>query len=215
MGKYIVFDGMDGSGKGTQIELLKKKLDPKCTIFTREPGGTPLAEEIRKTLLENPLARESTPLNDFLLFWAAREDLLNNLVGPSLDAEKNIISDRGDSSTFAFQIFGEEHEELLDVFLSLRSLVFDTGRGRNAPDEYVIFDLPAEVSRDRVMKDTKRKKNCFDERDLSYYERVRKGFKMFAKCVNAKVVFVDANRDPQAIHLDVLKNLSGMGLELN
>ena len=93
--KYVVFDGMDGSGKGTQIKHLEEKLSGRV-IFTREPGGTPFAEEIRKLLLSNSLAGKSTALNNFFLFWAAREELQENFVLPALQSGKHVFSDRGD-----------------------------------------------------------------------------------------------------------------------
>jgi len=201
--KYVVFDGMDGSGKGTQIELLKQKLG-SSVVFTREPGGTPFAEEIRKLVRDNPLAGESTPLNNFLLFWAAREELQQNLVVPSLQSGKHVISDRGDSSTFAFQIFGEQQRELISLFQVLRKQVFDL-ENRRAPDLYIFLDLPVQAARARVMRDVQREVTHFDERDISYYERVREGFRHFAKW--SPVEFVDAAQSPQELHRSIARVL--------
>ena len=202
--KYIVFDGMDGSGKGTQMELLKKKLPE--VVFTREPGGTPFAEEIRNLVRDNPLAGQSTPLNNLLLFWAAREECMHNLVMPALKAGKHVFSDRGDSSTFAFQICGEEQGELMDFFMSLRKLVFAENSGRRQPDLYIVFDLPAEVARERALQDASRTKTHFDLRNIGYYERVRDGFQMFAGWW--PVEFVDADRTPEEVHNSVMKILA-------
>lgn len=200
--KYVVFDGMDGSGKGTQMKLLEEKFS-KGAVFTREPGGTPFAEEIRKIVRDNPLAGKSTPLNNFLLFWAAREELQHNLIAPALKAGKHVFSDRGDSSTVAFQLWGEEHRELFDLFKLLHKHVFDR---RHQPDLYIVFDMPAEMARARVMQDTKREANHFDERDLAYYERVREGFRSFAKYKPVK--FIDATSTPGEIHQSVLATLA-------
>ncbi|MDP2655368.1 MAG: dTMP kinase [bacterium] len=203
--KYVVFDGMDGSGKGTQIELLKKELGSHV-VFTREPGGTMFAEEIRKLVRDNLLASRSTPLNNFLLFWAAREELMHNLVMPTLQTGKHVFSDRGDSSTFAFQLYGEDREELFGVFVLMRKLIFAEDIGRRQPDLYIVFDLPAEVARKRVMHDNERTKNHFDVRDIGYYERVRNGFLKFASYHPVK--FVDATRTPEQIHRDVMMILA-------
>lgn len=201
--KYIVFDGMDGSGKGTQMELLKKELPN--VVFTREPGGTPFAEEIRKLVRDNPLAGQSTPLNNFLLFWAAREDVMHNRIMPALREGKHVFSDRGDSSTFAFQLIGEEQKDLLDLFLILRQkFVFNMNRDRCEPDLYIIFDLPAETARERALQDAKRVKTHFDVRDLAYYERVRNGFHQFAQYPYYPVKFIDATRTPEQIHRNVM-----------
>lgn len=207
MNKYVVFDGMDGSGKGTQMKLLEEKF-ASSVVFTREPGGTLFAEEIRKLVRDNPLAGKSTALNNFLLFWAAREELQHNLVVPSLQAGKHVFSDRGDSSTFAFQLYGENHRELLDIFLYLQGLVFDAVK-RRSPDLYIVFDLSADVARERALQDASRTLNHFDVRPLEYYERVRDGFKYFAKYVpSGTLVMIDATRSVEEIHKLVLKTLA-------
>jgi dTMP kinase len=206
MAKYIVFDGMDGSGKGTQMKLLEEKFGDSV-IFTREPGGTPFAEEIRKIVRDNPLAGTSTALNNFLLFWAAREELQHNLIVPALKDGKHVFSDRGDSSTYAFQLWGEEHQELKETFERMRALVFN---GRHKPDLYVIFDLPAEAARERVMRDANRATNHFDERDPAYYGRVREGFYEFAE--RAQAEFIDATRSPEEVHQMVLRALAAKGI---
>lgn len=202
MAKYVVFDGMDGSGKGTQMRLLEEKFS-NFAVFTREPGGTPFAEEIRKIVRDNPLAGKSTALNNFLLFWAAREELQHNLVDPALRSGKHVFSDRGDSSTYAFQICGEEHKELSHLFNLMRKHVF---LGRQKPDLYIIFDLPAEEARERAMRDASREKNHFDIRTLAYYKRVREGFREFAEHI--PVEFIDATRSPEKIHRSVLMTLA-------
>ncbi len=208
MSKYVVFDGMDGSGKGTQLALLEKMLG-SSTVFTREPGGTPFAEKIRALVRDDPLAGGSTALNNFLLFWAAREELQQNIVSPTLQAGKHVFSDRGDSSTFAFQIHGENDIALLGLFNIIRGRVFGI-RGRRAPDLYVIFDLPPQVARDRVKQDTSRMQNHFDMRDLEYYARVRYGFRKFAVC--HPVVFIDATKSKEEIHRSVVNVLVKRGV---
>lgn len=202
--KYVVFDGMDGSGKGTQIELLKRKFGD-TVLFTREPGGTPFAEEIRRLVRDNPLAGKSTPLNNFLLFWAAREELQHNLVVPALLSGKHVFSDRGDSSTFAFQLCGEEHEELFGAFILMRKLVFGND-DRRRPDLYIVFDLLAEIARERALQDVTRTKTHFDIRDIGYYERVRNGFKKFSD--QESVEFIDATKTPEEVHRSVLTILA-------
>lgn len=206
--KYVVFDGMDGSGKGTQIELLQKKFSD--VVFTYEPGGTPFADEIRKIVRDNPLAGKSTPLNNFLLFWAAREELLHNLVVPMLQAGKHVFSDRGDSSTFAYQIYGETNTDLITPFFEMRKLVFEK-TGRQSPNLYVVFDLPAEVAYGRVMAAGGSKRTHFDTRNLDYYERVRCGFRNFNAHIQ-NVILVNAEGTPEEIHQHVLKVLAKEGI---
>ncbi len=208
-GQYIVFDGMDGSGKGTQIEFLQKKFIG-TVVFTREPGGTPFAEEIRKIVRDNPLAGKSTPLNNFLLFWAAREELLHNLIVPTRKSGKHVFSDRGDSSTFAYQIYGEANNGLITPFFEMRKLVFEKA-GRQPPHLYIVFDLPAEVAHSRVMAAGGSKRNHFDTRKLDYYERVRCGFRNFSAHIQ-NVVLVNAEGSPEAVHESVLNVLAERGI---
>lgn len=201
--KYVVFDGMDGAGKGTQIEMLKAKF-ASSAVFTREPGGTPFAEAIRKVVRDHPLAGASTPFAHFLLFWAAREELQHNLVVPALGAGKHVFSDRGDSSTFAFQHPEEkERQEVsLRLFFDIRNFVFAGHRGRRRPNLYIILDLPAEVARERALRDATRTKTHYDIRGIAYYERVRNGFKEFAQY--GHVGYVDATRAPEEVHQSVM-----------
>ncbi len=206
--KYIVFDGMDGSGKGTQIELLRKKFPgDRAVVFTREPGGTPFAEKIRTLVRDDPLAGQTTALAQALLFLAAREELRYSLVAPALADGRHVFSDRGDSSTFAFQLCGEERkDELMDLFVLTRKLILPE------PDMYIVFDLPADVARTRALRDAKRNPNHFDVRDLAYYERVREGFRDFARL--ASVEFVNALRTPEEIHGEVMAILYTIGIAL-
>ena len=208
--EHIIFDGGDGSGKGVQMELLRRARLPNV-VFTQEPGGTSCTGRIREILLDKHHASKITPLAEFLLYWAAREIDQQNLVAPMLKSGKHVFSDRCDSSTFAYQLSGEEHEELFDLFVSMRQLVFAESSGRHQPDLYIVFDLPAEVARERALRDTSRTRNHYDERPLEFYQRVREGFRNFAKYYT--VTFVDATRTPEEIHRSVLKILELEGIE--
>lgn len=195
-GRFIVIDGIDGSGKGTEVRLLKKELKRVPTLFTHEPGGTAKADEIRKVLLQS--GRSSTPLADFFLFWAARASLVGQAILPALLAGRNVISDRFDSSTFAYQIIAEKHPELAKFFNVCRKAVL----GKSVPDAYIFLDLPVSVALARRRKDTK-KRDAFDNKPASYHERVREGFKKF-KPAGSRVFFVDAGRSPAEVHQEVL-----------
>jgi len=199
-GKLIVIDGMDGSGKGTQIGKLREALSGKPVAFTREPGGALKAEEIRKLLLSK--GHTSTPLADFLLFWASRALHIEKVVLPVLGSGNSLISDRFDSSTYAFQICGEERPELLNSFLYCRSLVM----GSFVPDAYIFLDLPAEVAFERRKKDSGQEKSRFDVKPIEYHKRVRKGFQTFPprNSVSSPVYIVDANRSPEEIFEEML-----------
>ncbi|MBI5004325.1 dTMP kinase [Candidatus Kaiserbacteria bacterium] len=207
-GTFIVIDGMDGSGKGTQIRLLQEKLTGHPVIFTREPGGTPKAEEIRKLLL-NKDGPASDPLKDFWLFWEARESHVEELIGPSLEQGTHVLCDRYDSSTHAFQIHGEQQNSLLDLFKEKR----ETLPPKYHPHAYIILDLPAEVAYGRRLKDSVQEKTRFDVKPIEYHARVRDGFLQFGEYLkdsksDSICYFIDADRPVEAIHADIWKIVS-------
>lgn len=203
-GKFLVLDGMDGSGKGTQINLLQKRLGGQGVLFTREPGGTPLAEEIRTMLLRES-GPKRTPASDFYLFWAARASHVEDVIAPSRRQGLHVISDRYDSSTFAFQICGEEQRQLGSLFEAVRKVL----PPQYFPDRYIFLDLPAEVAHERRRCDTAQEKSRFDQKPLAYHQRVRDGFHEFSHRFGI-VNIVDANRDPNVVHADIWKIVSSV-----
>jgi dTMP kinase len=201
--KFIVMEGLDGSGKGTQVKLLQQKLQGQNVFFTREPGGTDnaLAEEIRTMLLRQG-GPPSTPRTDLHLFFASRAVHMELTVEPRRLQGIHVVSDRYASSTYAFQIYGEEQYELKKIFdESLQDLV------AFAPTLYIVLDLPPEVAYLRRKKDDEQAKSKFDIKPLEYHERVREGYKAFAKKYGP-VEFVDADRPIEAVHEDIWKLVS-------
>lgn len=196
-GKFIVIEGIDYSGKGTQIDLLRAHFPDM--FYTREPGGTPLAEQIRALVLfkDGP---QSNPLTDFFLFLAARASHVNDVIAKRLDEGKHVICDRYDSSTYAFQIFAEERTELEPLFWAIRERLTESYR----PDAYIMLDLPVEVATKRSEAGGSKHQTRFDAKPVEYHKRVRAGLLAFADRVekdgnNTRVHFVDANRPPEAI----------------
>ena len=176
-GKFIVIDGMDGSGKGTQIKMLKERLIDTSVIFSREPGGSPLGEEIREMLLRQE-GNPSNPASDFFLFFASRASHIVDTVEPARQRGVDVISDRYDSSTYAFQIFGEDRHELADLFDAVRG---NLEPSLYHPDLYIFLDLPSEVAYARRSTDATQAKSKFDIKPVEYHERTRQGFNSFAQ----------------------------------
>ncbi|MBI2120456.1 MAG: dTMP kinase [Parcubacteria group bacterium] len=196
-GKFIVIDGLDGCGKGTQMKMLEEKLAMLGNvIFTREPGGTPYAEEIRSLILGD-LAKDLSALTQFFLFLAARNDHMEKRVIPALCAGTHVISDRGDSSTWAFQIYGGESMSLRERFLETRKWVL----GEHEPDLYIVLDLKPEIAFERTRNDTSREKTHFDNQLIEYHARVRAGFLEFSKFFPVRIV--EASRSKEEIHADI------------
>jgi dTMP kinase len=204
-GKFIVIDGMDGAGKGMQLHLLEEKLKDKGVLFTREPGGSPKAEEIRRIILQTG-GPNSNPVCDFFLFWAARGSHVQDVVIPNRDAGKHVICDRYDASTFAFQIHGERSARWLEsLFTQVRSALPEG----YLPDLYIFLDLPPEVAYERRQTNPDQERSKFDLKPVEYYARVREGFKKFGEQFEP-VRFVDANRTPEKVHTDVWGIITAM-----
>lgn len=200
--KFIVIDGMDGSGKGTQIRFLQEKLTGRPVAFTREPGGAPKAEEIRHMLLRQD-GPESTPECDFFLFCAARAAHLRQTIVPLLLQGTHVICDRYESSTHAFQICGEKNMHLKKLHAQV-SLFFS---GLISPAQYIILDLPEDVAFERRAGDATQEQSRFDVKPLEYHRRVREGFQEFA-AMRKNVHIVDAHRSREDVHADIWKLVS-------
>lgn len=204
VGKYVVIDGMDGSGKGTQLALLKQKFPD--AVFTREPGGTPLSENIRSLVVDDPNTQNASALTKLLLFCAARVDLQQNLIMPALRADKLVIADRGPPSTWAYQVDAEEDGDLSNCFDAIHREIFGTvfrSKYGRRPDLYIILDLHPEVARERVTRDANRTATYFDKKELDFYRRVRHGFLKFAQWAaqrDSQVIFIDAHGTPERVH---------------
>ncbi len=195
-GLFIVIDGLGGTGKSTQIKLLKKRLAPDA-IFTHEPGGAPRAEKIR-TLVKDRESESLDPLADFFLFWAARAEHMAALIRPALSDGKVVVSDRFDSSTYAMQVRGEEKDNLEHFFWECRDLTL----GHFAPDCYIILDTNSELAHTR-REGRQLGEDRFDDRNEAYQKRVRNGYKEFTDRIGANAHVLDASRTPEEVDTDI------------
>lgn len=194
-GKFIVIDGMDGSGKTTELKLLEKEARLRGALFTYEPGGTPRSEQIRKVLLTHKAGKRNA-VTDFFLFWAARAAHMEEAIAPALAKGKTVISDRFDSSTYAFQVAAEQRKDLEPVFWACREAIV----GKNTPDAYIILDISPEAGL-RRRKVGAKAMTTFDKQSLAYHARVRAGFKKFKP--DSKVYFIDGSGSPEMTHAKV------------
>lgn len=185
-GKFIVLEGCEGAGKSTQIEELKKVYGNKI-ITTREPGGSPFAEVIRSVILSSS-AKDADAKTQFGLFWAARADHMRNTIIPALKEGKHVFCDRFDSSSYIYQIYGQEDSSLKDLFFSVR----DVYLGEYIPDLYVFLDVDPKEGLLRKNKQKGIVLNHFDQRDLAFHKRVREGLIEFFEIVSCKRI--DANK---------------------
>ncbi len=175
-GKFISFEGGEGTGKSTQVKILYNHLITKGidVVLTREPGGAPGAEEIRQLLLTgNP--DKWVPMTEVLLFYAARVDHLNNTVLPALKAGKWVITDRYADSTFAYQ--GAGHGLGASVVQEIHRIATNNFW----PDMTVLLDIEPEAGlgraniREAALSEDKRE-DRFEKMEGSYHHRLRQAF---------------------------------------
>ncbi len=195
-GVFISFEGIDGSGKSTQARLLHASLSARGleTELTREPGGSPGAEEIRALVLQGDPDRWS-PETELLLFTAARRDHLERLIDPALDAGKIVICDRFADSTRLYQ--GKSRKDLRDKVDALHDLMI----GRE-PDLTILIDMDPEIGLSRA-KGRQGNEERFEDMGLSMQQNMRAGFLELANASPDRFRVIDGNRSEDAVHQDV------------
>ena len=193
-GKLIIFEGIDGSGKGTQIKLVLKKLKKLRVpaVYTVEPGGTKLGKGIRQILLHSK--EHVFGETELFLFEADRVQHFKEMVIPALKSGKIIICDRADPSTIAYQYYGRGIGNL-----SFIEKLNDFAKDGTKADLIILCDLGPEVGMKRVLKDTKRSSLTRFEK-LKLLRKVRQGFLKQAKKNQKKWLIVDATQSPEEIH---------------
>ncbi len=184
-GKFIVIEGVDGCGKGTLMEHLRKVLPMDQFVFTREPGGTPFGGELRDLLLSS----EIDPITQILLFEADRKLHIEQVILPALNSGKHVISDRFDASTFAYQA---QTKELQNFF----KLINDEITRDCRPDRYIFLDLPIEVSVERT-KIRGEATNVFESKPKEYFEGVRMRYNQFFQTL--PVYWIDAETSKELV----------------
>ena len=169
-GLFIVMEGPDGSGKTTQINLLKEYLEEagyECLI-TREPGGTVIGEEIRQLIL-NPEHKEMSPVTEMLLYAASRAQLVHEVIGPALEAGKIVISDRFVDSSIVYQGIARK------LGISTVSAVNAPGIGIYRPDGIFFIDL----SEAEGLRRKKEQKNLdrMEQEGIDFHHMVSEGYR--------------------------------------
>jgi dTMP kinase len=191
-GLFVSLEGIDGSGKSTQARRLADALrargrDP---VLTREPGGAPGAEEIRRLLVEGGTDRWS-PETEILLFTAARRDHLERTIRPALKDGRDVITDRFADSTRVYQ--GATRGDLRALVDDIHARVIGI-----EPDLTLILDMEPEVALGRGLARGSGE-DRFEEFGLGFQEKLRDGFRTLAQEAPGRCVLVDASRDPDAV----------------
>ncbi len=203
-GRFITFEGIDGSGKSTQARLLAAYLRSKGieVVLTREPGGSPGAEEIRRLLVEGNPDRWSAE-TEILLFTAARRDHLEKTIRPALERGSTVISDRFADSTRVYQ--GAARGELRGLVDRLHEAVIGI-----EPDLTLIIDMDPSRALERGLA-RKSGEDRFEEMGEGFQHRLRDGFHRLAQDFPKRCHLVDGQRDPDSIAAEVARIADAAG----
>lgn len=196
---FICFEGVEGSGKSTQANLLYKFIKNNITkkvILTREPGGTAFAEKIRNILLDNKI--KNSPLTEFFLLMAARNDHVVNKINYYLKKKFIIICDRFFYSTLAYQHYLERMDK--NFIYDIQKKIFTNIH----PDITFLIDLDKKESKKRISNRTK-KTNKFDKLSTYHFNKIRNGFLKISKIYKNKITLINGSKSLNEIQNEINK----------
>lgn len=208
MGPFITFEGPEGSGKTTQIRLLEQRLkaDSVSVLCTREPGGSPIGEQIRHVL--HDLGNQAMdPRTEALLYSAARAQHVAQVILPALRADQVVISDRYAESTLAYQGYG--HGLDLDTLQQITAFATD---GVQA-DLVIYMDLDVALGLQRKRQDLQAGRgewNRMDDQAVAFHQRVRQGYLDMAAAEPARWLVIDAAESVENIHDRVYQRIRAL-----
>jgi dTMP kinase len=208
-GLFITFEGNEGSGKSTQIGLLAARLEQlgHRVRAVREPGGTPVGEEIRHTLKHSPNNQEMTPEAELLLMIASRAQLVREVIRPALERGESVLCDRFYDSTVAYQGYGRQ----LD--LSFIETLTHFAVGHTRPDLTLLLLVPEPMSQQRraarhaaqpVVRDR------MEEADHEFFARVAHGYETILRAEPNRVRRVDATRTARQVETEIWKAVQAL-----
>jgi dTMP kinase len=200
-GKFITFEGTEGGGKTTQIQILAERLHAlgRTVCQLREPGGTPIGEEIRHTLKHSEVNHAMTSEAELLLMNASRAQLVREVIRPALVAGEVVLCDRFYDSTMAYQGYGRQ----LD--LARVKAIIDFAVEETRPDLTLLLDVPVAVSEARRYARqagparNEPVRDRLEEADRGFFERVHEGFRAIAAAERHRVRLIDATGDPKEV----------------
>ncbi len=207
-GCFITFEGGEGVGKTTNIQLCADWLSENghSVLTTREPGGTPIAEIIRNKLLKAHHAEPMHPMTELLLMFAARAQHVEAVIKPALQQGTWVLCDRFTDSTIAYQGFGRGLD--LEAIANLRDLAHEGLE----PDMTLLLDAPVNVGMARARHrsvETNVETDRFETEQHAFFERVRDGFHALA-ATNPRFKRIDADRELERVQADIIQSLMAL-----
>jgi dTMP kinase len=211
---FITFEGVEGSGKTTQIQRLKKYFTQKgipCKV-TREPGGCPIGEKVRKILL-NPDHREMVPTSELLLYEAARAQHVKEVIKPFLKRGGVVLCDRFSDATIAYQGYGRR------IDLKWIERLNHLSSQRIKPDVTFLLDCPSDVGlkralqRNRTLKQEREER--FEREEIQFHRRVRKGYLAIAKKEPYRVKLIDTRQGEDNVFNKIRKTVDKLIVRSN
>jgi dTMP kinase len=200
-GRFITFEGTEGAGKSTQIKLLAERIRAtgRKVRELREPGGTPIGEEIRHTLKHSAQNVGMTPEAELLLINASRAQLVREVIRPALAADEIVLCDRFYHSTLAYQGYGRQ----LD--LARVQAIIDFAVGDTRPDLTLMLHVPLAISEQRRESRQSTTRDRFEEADRAFFERVEQGFGAIAKADPRRMRWIEATQPIDMVSAEIWK----------
>jgi dTMP kinase len=198
-GRFITLEGVDGAGKSSHIQFIADAVaaSGRHVIVSREPGGTDLAERLRRTILEEPMEAAA----ETLLLFAARADHVRRVIAPALEAGTWVVCDRFSDATAAYQGAGK------GVPMDFIQRLGEAAHPGLRPDRTLLFDCAYEVARQRLGASGKAL-DRFEREDAAFFERVRNAYLALAKADPERIRVIDAAKDHASIRKSLERHLA-------
>jgi dTMP kinase len=197
-GKFITIEGSEGAGKSTALTFIREKLSKQFpdAVFTREPGGTPIAENIRQVLLHGSREETMQPETELLLMFAGRAQHIGHVIRPALEVGKLVLSDRYIDASYAYQ--GGGRQLSMSMIETLDQLVV----GKLYPDLTLLLDVPVAIGLARTEK-RGGQKDRIESEQVDFFERVRKVYLARAKAAPERIKVIDASQPQDQVQSQI------------
>ena len=209
-GLFVTFEGIEGCGKSTQVQLASTWLDKQNIphLVTREPGGTQIGTEIRKILLSEKTV-ELQPVAEALLYLADRFQHIVEVIRPALDSGKIVLADRYHDSTVAYQGYGR------GIPVQWIENIWVGSHGALIPDLTILLDLDPQIGLQRSLEKLRARgldESRFEKEALEFHVRVREGFLKLAELDPKRFKVINASQSTEKLHRQIVESLNATNI---